>query len=180
MGTYILTEEEKAFFRLMMKDVRPLGEKTTPLTYKTLDNTPSMKPEPILVSSFYLSDYYTEEVQADTSLFFCAGSLSKKRFRALKQGAIPYQAKLDLHGLTATVAKENLIHFIHDQHRLMHRCILIIHGKGNKLKNQLPVLKNLVNRWLPQFPHVFAFHSAIARDGGNGAVYVLLKRKEII
>lgn len=40
-----------------------------------------------------------------------------------------------------------------------------------------PCNKNLLNRWLPQMNEVIAFHSALPKDGGSGAIYVLLKRK---
>jgi len=38
------------------------------------------------------------------------------------------------------------------------------------------VIKNKVNSWLRQHQDVLAFHSAMPKDGGNGAVYVLLKK----
>ncbi len=69
-----------------------------------------------------------------------------------------------------------LINFIRQEATSRHRCLLIIHGKGSH-NGKAPVLKNLVRHWLPQFPQVLAFHSALTRDGGAGALYVLLKEK---
>ena len=40
---------------------------------------------------------------------------------------------------------------------------------------QLPVLKTHVAYWLPQLNDVLAFSSAQSRDGGTGAIYVILK-----
>lgn len=40
----------------------------------------------------------------------------------------------------------------------------------------MPVLKGKVNVWLRQKGEVMAFCTAIPRDGGTGAVYVLLRR----
>ena len=58
------------------------------------------------------------------------------------------------------------------------RCVHIIHGKGHGSSNQGPVLKNKVNAWLRQREEVLAFCSAQPKDGGTGAVYVLLRRKQ--
>jgi len=55
--------------------------------------------------------------------------------------------------------------------------MLLIHGKGG-YEGAPPVIKNLISRWLPQFDEILAFHSAKAKDGGHGAVYVLLKRNK--
>ncbi|HET8706021.1 MAG TPA: Smr/MutS family protein, partial [Pseudomonadales bacterium] len=38
-----------------------------------------------------------------------------------------------------------------------------------------PILKSSVNHWLRQLPQVLAFCSAQPKDGGLGAVYVLVK-----
>ena len=80
-----------------------------------------------------------------------------------------------MHGLTTEAARDALYKFIKTQTENHKRCLLIIHGKGGH-EGAPPVVKNLVNRWLPQFDTVLAFHSAQPKDGGHGAVYVLLKR----
>ena len=51
--------------------------------------------------------------------------------------------------------------------------VLIIHGKGRE--NSEPILKNKLNHWLRELPTVLAFCSALKKDGGTGAMYVLLK-----
>lgn len=125
-------------------------------------------------SPIYLSDHYYETVKSDSVLSYSHPSLSSKRFQEFLKGNVRWEAKLDLHGLNLDLAKDRLIDFILNQNLLGHRVILVVHGKGGQF-NPTPVLKNLVKHWLPQFPQVLAFRSAIGRDGGNGAVYVLLK-----
>ena len=83
---------------------------------------------------------------------------------------------LDLHGLQQTQAERELLEFLSDQFQAHHRCLLIVHGKGLHGDDRHPVLKNLTQRFLVQSPLVLAFSSAQPRDGGLGAVYVLLKR----
>jgi DNA-nicking Smr family endonuclease len=55
------------------------------------------------------------------------------------------------------------------------RCARIIHGKGSSTSGRPPVLKQKVNYWLRLYDQVLAFCSATRRDGGTGAVYVLLR-----
>jgi DNA-nicking Smr family endonuclease len=59
------------------------------------------------------------------------------------------------------------------------RCVLVIHGKGEHSPQGMGVLRGEIAAWLSQGPssqHVAAFVSARAQDGGDGAVYVLLRR----
>jgi len=53
----------------------------------------------------------------------------------------------------------------------------VIHGKGRGSGPRGPVLKNVVNQWLQRIDCVLAFGSARRVDGGNGAVYVLLRTR---
>ena len=55
------------------------------------------------------------------------------------------------------------------------RCVRVITGKGFGSRSTTPVLKAQVDRWLRLRAEVLAFCSTIARDGGTGAVYVLLR-----
>jgi len=55
------------------------------------------------------------------------------------------------------------------------RHVRIIHGKGFGAAGDAPVLKNRINAWLRQHHDVLAFCSAQHRDGGTGALYVLLR-----
>lgn len=39
-----------------------------------------------------------------------------------------------------------------------------------------PMIKSHVNTWLRQHPQVLGFSSCLAKHGGTGAVYIILKR----
>jgi DNA-nicking Smr family endonuclease len=59
------------------------------------------------------------------------------------------------------------------------RCVLVIHGKGEHSAGGVPVLRGEIAAWLSQgtsSEHVAAFTTASEADGGEGAVYVLLRR----
>lgn len=123
----------------------------------------------------YLSDFISEPVLSNSNLSYCKAQVPSRRFRALKNGQIFWKAKLDLHGFQSDAAREALNHFIQTQIQNKVDCVLIVHGKGGH-STVPPVIKNLVYRWLPQWQEVLAFHSAQGKDGGCGAVYVLLKK----
>ena len=108
--------------------------------------------------------------------------------RRLRKGGYPISGKLDLHGRTLAQAQADLWRFLngaHDQgaqednpHMMdatasNQRCLLIVHGKS--ASSAAPArLKNCVYAWLRRHPNVNALHSARPKDGGAGAVYVLL------
>ena len=126
--------------------------------------------------SFYFStEGEMEEISINQPLSFMKSGLQKRRFRQLKQGKIPVKATLDLHGLTSDPASEAVSVFIEESVKSHFHCVLIVHGKGGRTTRAKPVLKTKLNSWLKQHPAVIAFCSAIAKDGGTGAVYVLLK-----
>lgn len=174
-----MSDEDKALFQAHMRSVAPLKEKNKRV------NTPAAKPAippkkrnpPIIPEKkeYYLSDIITDTVLSETSLSYTQPGLARQRFKALKNGQIRWEGRLDLHGLKSETARDSLCHFIQTQMEQEKRCVLIVHGKGGHL-GAPPVIKNLVNRWLPQLEEVLAFHSALPKDGGMGAVYVLLKR----
>ena len=55
--------------------------------------------------------------------------------------------------------------------------IHIVHGKGHQSDEGKAVLKPSVAIWLRQIPAVLAYCPAPANAGGDGAVYVLLKKR---
>lgn len=178
-----LSDEDKALFRAAVQSVKPLATRKQIIHHRVIKPKvihaplppPKMRPQTEM-QDFYLSDYYANPVDSDSRLSYCQAGFPSMRLRELRQGLIPRQASLDLHGLKAFDAKDALIRFIKAEINLAHRCLLIIHGKGGQ-RGEIPVLKNLVNQWLPQIPQVLAYHSALPKDGGNGALYVLLKRQ---
>jgi DNA-nicking Smr family endonuclease len=94
----------------------------------------------------------------------------------LKRGKHPVEARLDLHGMTQAEAHRTLAVFIRGARADGKRCILVITGRGNLGGG---VLRTAVPRWLdePEFrPHLLAIATAQPRDGGGGALYVMLRR----
>ena len=100
--------------------------------------------------------------------------------RKLRRGEFAVQAHLDLHGLLKDEAKAELDGFLTRSRQQGKRCVLVVHGRGLHSKDQVPVLKEALKRWMASerfARHVLAFATARPHDGGAGAVYVLLKRQ---
>ncbi|NQD38167.1 DNA endonuclease SmrA [Permianibacter sp. IMCC34836] len=98
-------------------------------------------------------------------------------YQALRGGKYESRYVLDLHRRTVEQARNDVFHFIQDAVKREQRCVLILHGRG--VRAPIPaLLKSYVNVWLQQLPDVLAFHSAQKRDGGTGALYVLLKKSD--
>lgn len=98
--------------------------------------------------------------------------------RSLRRGLLPIDGRLDLHGMTVTQAKEALLAFLRLMRGRNERCVLVIHGKGERFPGG-GVLRGEISAWLAQGrarEHVAAFATARDDDGGEGAVYIALRR----
>lgn len=104
--------------------------------------------------------------------------LDRRSDRRLRRGEMEIEARLDLHGHGRDAAYEMLRGFITAQARGERRCVLVITGKGRG--EGRGVLRTAVPQWLNEAPlrdHVLRFYPAQPRDGGAGALYILLRRQ---
>jgi len=99
--------------------------------------------------------------------------------RRLRRGALPIDARLDLHGMSVQQARLQLELFLRTTRSRGERCVLVIHGKGDHSPQGTGALRGEISAWLSQSTaseHVAGFATARGADGGEGAVYVLLRR----
>ncbi len=117
--------------------------------------------------------------------------LERRKARRIARGRTEIEARLDLHGMTQDEAHTALTRFIHRCAAGGLRTVLVITGKGGEARDEtgeagLPygkrergVLRRNVPRWLASAelkPLVISFSSAHIRHGGDGALYVMLRR----
>lgn len=108
---------------------------------------------------------------------FAAPRLDGKRAARFLKGEIAIEGRIDLHGLTLDLAHKALAGFLMQARGRGHRMVLVITGKG---VGKGGALKRLVPLWLsaPPFAGMIAGLSAAqARHGGEGALYLYLRRK---
>ena len=108
-----------------------------------------------------------------------AATLERAREKAMRQGDIEIDARLDLHGMTQAQAFEALAVFMQRCAKTGQRHLLIITGKG---RDGAGVLRAQLKNWLgqlPQAPAILALRPASVRHGGAGAFYVLLRKPKV-
>jgi DNA-nicking Smr family endonuclease len=119
-----------------------------------------------------------EHFETGETLSYTAAGVQDRVLRQLRRGAFRLDAELDLHGLNRDKARAAVVEFIAGCRARDHRCVRIIHGKGNGSPNSGPVIKRLLDGWLRKLRDVLAFCTARPQDGGSGALYVLLRRHQ--
>lgn len=121
------------------------------------------------------------------------GETDRRTAQRLKRGKLDVDARLDLHGCTVIQAHDRLLEFLRVSQSTGARCVLVVTGKGlRKARGQATAseyaddtrhgkLRLSVPRWLnePLFrPLVLSVSYAVQKDGGEGALYVLLRKKQ--
>ena len=110
-----------------------------------------------------------------------APSLEKRTKMRLRRGQVTIEARLDLHGMTQSEAHDRVYRFLEAARNNSLRTVLVITGKGLRRDGQIGVLRGAVPRWLNEPPlrdWIKAFDHAAPRDGGEGALYILLRRRK--
>jgi DNA-nicking Smr family endonuclease len=104
--------------------------------------------------------------------------IDRRQAERFRKGKLPIEGKIDLHGRTQQDAHDDLLAFLKRAHAAGKRTMLVVTGKG-MTTSRTGILRQAVPRWLnePAFrPLVLAFDYAEPQHGGEGAIYVLLKR----
>ena len=177
-----LSEEERALWESVAKQVKPLRKKprvakapaeadaaAAPAVTKPAASTPEppasvkalrAKPEPPPLAP-----------------------IGRRERSHLSRGKKQIDARLDLHGMTQTRAHHALSGFLHRAHSDGLTFVLIIPGKGKiGAESERGVLRRQVPQWLslPEFRAlVVGFEEAHIGHGGEGALYVRIRRARL-
>lgn len=90
--------------------------------------------------------------------------------------SLPVDDEIDLHGMTVEEALSATQRFIEASRAAGHRKILVVHGKGLHSEGG-GVLKQAVRRFLEKHPETGAMGVPKQRDGGSGALWVVLRHR---
>ncbi len=171
-----VSEEDAALFRNAAGEVRVIEDDHVPAHRRR------PKPRPKSAARISTPDASGEKPansirapERDGEQLFVRPGLQQKQVKRLRRGQIPIAAEADLHGTRIHEARELLEEFLRDCRAEGLRCVRVIHGKGLGSRDGHAVLKWEVDSWLRHHDGVMAFCTAQPRDGGTGAVYVLLK-----
>lgn len=176
-------EDDEALFKKSMHGVKKMDtsniakiekDKKKKLDSQTLAKRASAI-GPMQTDNAELSDTQAmlNPVASQATLSYRIATLQHKVFEDLKAGNLRWFEAVDLHGCTVEDARMAVLQIIQMAKDENQNVIKIVHGKGPEA-----ILKTYVNGWLRQHRDVLAFVSAPEKQGGTGAVLVLLKRSE--
>ena len=165
-----LTDEDHALWRTVTRSVAPLKRR---------------RPEPLHPGLPEKASKTAAATRAPTAPMRPAASpksppplmpIDRRLKQRLARGTVEVDARLDLHGRTQGEAHAALLRFLHRAQGDGAKTVLVITGKG---RIDSGVLKCLVPLWLA-LPELRAFvlgvETAHAAHGGEGALYVRLRR----
>ncbi len=181
VSDHALTPEDRSLWEHVISDVEPLNGRLNTLSSQSLRNKKkTQKEKPV---SKFQSDSVNGDINPKIVSLkhgYAPGLDNRTKIR-LRRGQISIEAGLDLHGMTQTEAHEKLIEFLKTSYTKGQRAVLVITGKGSRSDGQKGILRGAVPYWLNQPPLqsiIRAFDHAAPRDGGEGALYVLLRRQK--
>jgi DNA-nicking Smr family endonuclease len=178
-----LSEEERALWESVAKQTKPLQKKPrsgkteaasadeeTPAAAK-----PAAPPKPLPSA---------EIPRATKPAAPPLAPLGRRERAQLSRGRKPIDARLDLHGMTQTRAHRALSGFLQRAHSDGLNFVLVITGKGRATgaDPERGVLRRQVPQWLslPEFRSlVVGFEEAHVGHGGEGALYVRIRRSKL-
>nr|WP_298141938.1 Smr/MutS family protein [uncultured Pseudomonas sp.] len=177
-----MQDDDFSLFKAELRGVKPLKHdraetgkpKPNRAQLAALRQAASVSTDSIKVDG--LSDQFVIDVGAEDPLYWAGNGIQEGQMRKLKLGQISFEGSLDLHGMSVEKARDTLWEFIAEANKLEVRCVRVTHGKAARMDGRKPMIKSHVNTWLRQHPQVLGFTSCLAKHGGTGAVYVLLKR----
>lgn len=127
----------------------------------------------VIVESLHGS-FEIDDLLAISDSFLRPG-LPRSVLRDLRRGRWTIQNHTDLHGLNRHEAHEEIARFLAESRLAGKRCVRIVHGRGHGSPGREGILRQLVKSWLSRRKEVLAFCHAPPNDGGEGALWVLLR-----
>lgn len=176
-----LAAEDEAVWAAVKRTVKPIHADAMPL-FTAADvkspplSLPTSQPEP--VRHLPTTAPYSPPV-ANKRHGGAKPDLDRPTHRKLSKGRLDIDARIDLHAMTQQVAFHRLANFIAQARAGGLRHVLVITGKGRGGDGGMGVLRRQVPMWLTTEPiknDISGFSDAARHHGGEGALYVRLKR----
>ena len=181
-----LSEEEHALWESIAKQIKPLRKKpraakaqaASPDAEAIAASKPAAPPRPS-PSAKILRAPKPDLPPAQPPL----APIGRRERSQLSRGRKEIDARLDLHGMTQTRAHHALAGFLQRAHHDGLTFVLVITGKGKMgAESERGVLRRQVPQWLslPEFRQlVVGFEEAHSGHGGEGALYIRIRRSKL-
>ena len=178
-----VTPDELELWRHVAQSVRPIKSKRRAAQPKeAAPSAPSAKPNAAKPAGPAAPPAKPQPPAAPAKPHALTHGLShgidRRQAERFRKGKLAIEGKIDLHGRTQQDAHDDLLAFLRRALAAGKRTVLVVTGKG-MTTSKTGVLRQAVPRWLnePAFRSlVLAFDYAERQHGGEGAIYVLLKR----
>jgi DNA-nicking Smr family endonuclease len=177
-----LSEEERALWESVAKQTKPLRKRPRaakpPPDAPVADSPLAVKPGamPRRVAPVAITSAQKPPTPP-------LAPIGRRERSQLSRGRKEIEARLDLHGMTQTRAHHALSGFLQRAHSDGLTFVLVITGKGKMgAESERGVLRRQVPQWLslPEFRSlVVGFEEAHIGHGGEGALYVRIRRSKI-
>ncbi len=171
-----LTREDRLLWSKVARSVAPLHND---FSYHDVDDEAAARTDgvtsPALPSVMVDAKSAAEALRPTPN----AHTIDRITKRKLAKGRLGIDGKVDLHGMTQSEAHGILLSFLHRAYAQGRRHVLVVTGKGASIGSD-GVLRRQVPQWLstPAFRGLVSAHEdAALRHGGQGALYVRLRRR---
>ncbi|MBX9842106.1 MAG: Smr/MutS family protein [Xanthobacteraceae bacterium] len=182
-----LTDDEHALWQGVARSVSPLRKRTRRQQISEEPETTSSAPASRVKAAAHSASKPVSRPPLAAPASKPAGPpqltpLGRKLRKRVARGSHAIDGRLDLHGLTQAEAHDALLHFLRTRQARGARLVLVITGKGVRGDGSVGergVLKRTVPMWLgtAEFrSYVIGFESAAVGHGGEGALYVTLRK----
>ncbi len=135
---------------------------------------------PLIEKQAHSSEPNISQASAPKLTYGSAPGLDKRTRLRLRRGQVNIEARLDLHGMNRSTAHAALCRFLEQAYMAGTKIVLVVTGKGLRQNGEIGVLRRAVPTWLNEEsirPWVHAFDHAAPRDGGEGALYIVMRRR---
>ena len=177
-----LSEEERALWEGVAKEIKPLRKK--PRSGKTEAASAEVETTAAAKAAMPPNPLPSAKIpQATKPIVPPLAPLGRRERAQLSRGRKDIDARLDLHGMTQARAHRALFGFLQRAHSDGLTFVLVITGKGRAgVDPDRGVLRRQVPQWLalPEFRAlVVGFEEAHVGHGGEGALYVRIRRSKL-
>ena len=165
---------------IFKKSVKPLK------VGKKIISTKKNHPETFIINNKKMEAIEGIDIKVSESW----GDLEKNILKKINKGNIKVSAKLDLHGFTLVEANKVVEKFINNSFTNGYKKILVVTGKGLRSKTQnnpyISEKLNVLRYSIPEFiknkkdlnSKIINITKADINDGGEGALYIFLKKNK--
>ena len=178
-----LTYEDRELWTTVAKSIKPLAASCRNALEEDADteaesSKPALKPPPKFSKPTSPAKSASNATPAPSKPSTPQPTaLGRRMKQRVARGKEKIDARLDLHGYTQDEAHSALLRFLRSANDRDARLVLVITGKGRG--GEIGVLRRQVPQWLalPEFRAlVVGFEDAAITHGGEGALYVRVKR----